>query len=92
MQQFPHLHVFIIAVLAGKVAHISGNDTGLGLAVQTENRGVAAAGMDQAHQRADGGGFSCTVGANEAEKLALIHRETEVIDPPMGSIVLGQLV
>ena len=58
----------------------------------TENRGVAAAGMDQAHQRADGGGFSCTVGANEAEKLALIHRETEVVDPPMGSIVLGQLV
>ena len=27
----------------------------------------------------------------EAEKLALIHRETEVVDPPMGSIVLGQL-
>ena len=85
-------HVFVIAVLAGQIAHILGNDAGLGVTVQTKDRCAASGGTDQAHQRADGGGFSCPVGANEAEKLALIHRETEVIDPPMGSIVLGQLV
>ena len=60
-------------------------------AVVPGNGAAAAAGLDEAHQVADGGGLSRAVGAQEAEHLPLPYVHGQVKDPFSSAVVPGQM-
>ena len=61
------------------VANATLHAFGIATDVDAADQGRAGGGSQQAAQHADGGGLAGAVGAQEAEHLALLHRERQVV-------------
>ena len=60
--------------------------------VEAVHRGAPEVGVKQAAQHADGGRFPRAVGSQEAEDLALLHRQGNVIHRHEGAEGLHQVL
>ena len=78
--------------LAGHVADQMFDLLRLRPAIETLDGAGALVGVEEAHQMADGGGLARTVGADEPERLSLLHLEIDVEDAAPAAVVLGQAV
>ena len=78
--------------LAGDVADASMDRDRIGARLDAEDERAAAGRADQVEEGPDGRRLAGTVGAEEAEDLALADLEVDVDDAEVAAVVLGELL
>ena len=76
--------------LSGHEGQMAVGLDGLALAVEPEDRATPLRGLDEPQQQSDGGRLSGSVGAQEADHLALGDFEVEVVEGGDIAVALGQ--
>ncbi len=76
--------------LRGQVAHEPLDGRRLRPAIQAGDGGAALRGTQEAHQRADGGGFAGAVGAEKTEDFTLLDLKGQIKNAAAATVVLRQ--
>ena len=90
LQHIPHPHAGVEHRLGRQIAHLGQDLLPVVPDIHAQDPGFAAGGGDQTQQGTDGGGFSCSVGADEAEEFTLRYGQVQFNNATGLAVILGQ--
>ena len=90
LQDFAAPQVIVKDRVVGQVAHLAFDGGAVAVAIEAIDQHAAAAGNQDAHQHADGGGLAGPVRPQESEDFSLSHLQGKRVHGVEGAVALGQ--
>ena len=90
LQDFTAPQIIVKDRVVGQVAHLALDGGAVAVAIEAVDQHAAAAGNQDAHQHADGGGLAGTIRAQEAEDLSFAHLQGQWFEGLERAVLFGQ--